>query len=279
MKIIVEPCAGLGNRFLSMASAYHWAVKLGAEFEVLWKAEAAMGAPAKAIFTLPDNVKLIELTNYGYKADLFGQIKYNNAVKRAARQADKTFEIEKIMDIYEKSGSEGIYKALTEGNPKTVYIRSLSQFYDVDDMKGAFDFIKPSKRVTRRIESIIGDVAGRRLVGVHIRRTDNVISMDNSPLELFKERMNEELKADAATVFYLATDSKEVEADFKETFGDKIITFKDKSFTRDDEQGIVDAYTEILCLARSEKILGSFYSTFSRMAAMMGGIPLEIVKK
>ena len=42
--IIVEPCAGLGNRFLGMASAYHWAKQTGDELTVLWKTERVMGA-------------------------------------------------------------------------------------------------------------------------------------------------------------------------------------------------------------------------------------------
>ena len=46
--IIVEPCAGLGNRFLGMASAYHWAQQTGDELTVLWKTERVMGAGNEA---------------------------------------------------------------------------------------------------------------------------------------------------------------------------------------------------------------------------------------
>ena len=46
--IIVEPCAGLGNRFLGMASAYHWAKQTGDELTVLWKTERVMGAVNEA---------------------------------------------------------------------------------------------------------------------------------------------------------------------------------------------------------------------------------------
>ena len=47
--IIVEPCAGLGNRFLGMASAYHWAQQTGDELTVLWKTERVMGARNEAL--------------------------------------------------------------------------------------------------------------------------------------------------------------------------------------------------------------------------------------
>jgi hypothetical protein len=36
---------------------------------------------------------------------------------------------------------------------------------------------------------------------------------------------------------------------------------------------------ELICLSHSKKIIGSFYSTYSRIAAMLSGIELEVVKK
>lgn len=39
------------------------------------------------------------------------------------------------------------------------------------------------------------------------------------------------------------------------------------------------AMIDILCLSRTLKIYGSFYSSFSEYAANMGNIPLVIVKK
>lgn len=40
------------------------------------------------------------------------------------------------------------------------------------------------------------------------------------------------------------------------------------------KEGITDMYT----LARTQKIYGSFQSSFSDMAAQIGGVPLEILK-
>ena len=67
--IIVEPCAGLGNRFLGMASAYHWAKQTGDELTVLWKTERVMGARNEAVFSLPEEIKIIHAKDFGYKGN------------------------------------------------------------------------------------------------------------------------------------------------------------------------------------------------------------------
>lgn len=54
-----------------------------------------------------------------------------------------------------------------------------------------------------------------RTIGVHIRRTDNVVSIQSSPLENFTNIMDEEIKKNANTKFYVASDDDEVKESLK----------------------------------------------------------------
>lgn len=275
--IIIEPCAGLGNRFIGLASAYHVAKELNQDMVVIWKRETVLGAAMDKLFTLPHKIKCEEISEYGYKLDFFGQIRGNIVKKKYRKMADSFFECDDIMNLYNEKGVEGV-KALFAGN-KNVYIKATNPFWNIFDIEGAFDFIKPAKEILDKKDKVLESAKDKKLVSVHIRRTDHIEAIKNSPLELFVDAMKAELESDADTYFYLASDDKGVESELREIFKERIITFSDKSLKRDDEQGIVDAYVEMLCLAAGSKILGSFNSTFSLMASRIGNIPLVVIKK
>ena len=54
--IIIEPCAGLGNKLLGMSSAYAVAQKLNRELIVMWKREVGCNVKAEELFDLPFRV-------------------------------------------------------------------------------------------------------------------------------------------------------------------------------------------------------------------------------
>lgn len=48
---------------------------------------------------------------------------------------------------------------------------------------------------------------------------------------------------------------------------------------RQDENGIADAVVDLFILSRTQRLYGSYWSSFSEVAAQIGNIPLEIVRK
>jgi hypothetical protein len=273
--IIIEPCAGLGNRFIALACAYNAAKELNTGLTVVWKRETVLGASMNQLFTLPPEVKVKECCEYGYKLDFFGQIRGNACRRKYRKMSDSFFECDEIMELYNQSGKAGVIKAIqSAGN---IYIKATNPFWDIFEADNAFDFITPNKEILDRRGKVLEGAAGKRLVGVHIRRTDHIEAITNSPLELFVERMNKELSEYPDTYFYLASDDKDVERQLKGIFDDRIITFDDKCLARDTVQGIKDAYVEMLCLSAGSRIFGSFNSTFSLMAAKFSNIPLEVI--
>ncbi len=88
-----------------------------------------------------------------------------------------------------------------------------------------------------------------------------------------------EISENPDTRFFLATDSGEVEMKLLEIFKDRIIIQPNKQLGRNNPGAIRDALVDMLCLSRTRKILGSYWSSFSESAALMGNLQLIIVKK
>lgn len=275
--IIVEPCAGLGNRFIALASAYRAAESLNEKLTVIWKSESVLGASMKELFFLPQDIDVVEIREFGYKKDFIGQIRGNIIKNKYRKMSDAFFSCDDIMELYNEKGEKGVSEVIKSNN--TVYIKATNPFFDIFNADNVFDFITPAADIAARRDAVLRASEGKRLVGVHIRRTDHIEAIKNSPLELFIERMDRELEAEPETYFYVATDSPDTEDELKQIFKDRIITFNDKCLKRETVSGIKDAYVEMLCLAAGEKIFGSFNSTFSLMAARLGNIPLIVVKK
>lgn len=275
--IIIEPCAGLGNRFIALASAYHAAKQLDKELVVIWKEESVLGAPMSALFELPREIKCVEISEYGYKQNLLGQLHGNRIKKKYRTLAGKFYECDDIMKLYDEKGREGVADQFMKYTD--VYVKATNPFWNIFDIDHAFDFISPKGAIEERKKQVLKEAEEKRLVGVHIRRTDHVESIRNSPLELFIEKMQEELEKREETFFYVATDDLETEETLRRKFGKRVLTFSGKTLERSSRQGIEDAYVEMLCLSAGDKILGSFNSTFSVMASRLGNIPLEVVKR
>jgi hypothetical protein len=148
---------------------------------------------------------------------------------------------------------------------------------------------------TWRLEASIGAAVDSitspfdsRTVGVHVRRGDAwnhpVLAGEyrRSPDDAFFSRMDRLLAADTGTTFFLATDSGETEERFRSRYGSAVFTNGGKRFVPSlhlqPKENQRDAVIDLFALARTSLILGSHYSTFSRMAAALGGARLVIAR-
>ncbi len=275
--IIVEPCAGLGNRFLGMASAYHWAQQTGDELTVLWKTERVMGARNEAVFSLPDGIRVIHAKDFGYKDKPFSHFRYQMLEKKLRKKADYFSDVDMTNDLFVEKGN-AYYEEVMKNNDLK-FIRAFSQFHDFSGIDRPLEFIKPTDYVREKADSVISGIDSSSNIGVHIRRTDNQVCINNSPIEVFIEAMEKEIEKDDRVTFYIASDDLDTILELKRRFGDRIYYMAEKNFERDSDKGIADAFAELICLSHANKIIGSFYSTYSRIAAMLSGIELEVVKK
>lgn len=274
--LYVQPTSGLCNRLRAIQSAYELSQRTGQELVVVWKCDGGMNIPAECIFNIKTNPKII---TFKYNSSC----KFLYILKRLRFEAfqffmkhrkDFLFLTDKdVCKILEESNRTEFQKIIKKH--KNVYIQTFS---DLTEIKKCDLFI-PSEQVLSRVSEVKSYCnIDKDTIGVHIRRTDNKESILHSPTQLFEQKMTEELKRNPKTKFYLATDSYEEEQKLAAKFGSAIMTFKNKDTSRTTFQGQIDAYAELLILSQCKELWGSYFSSFSDIAAIIGQIHKEIIK-
>ena len=115
-------------------------------------------------------------------------------------------------------------------------------------------------------------------IGVHVRRTDNQESIDDSPLHLFFEHLDACIGQHDDTTIYLATDDEVTKKSMRQRYSHRIITSPTQA-DRESTAGIIEGLVEMYTLSRTNYIYGSAGSTFSEMAAAIGQKPFEVVRR
>jgi hypothetical protein len=266
--LYVEPLGGLCNRMRTIASFYTLAREIGDELTVVWLRDAGMNCPGARLFSLPESVKMVEGP---YVSKL--QMRLRSVMRILTHRAEgRRFDV--TVENWEAK------RRLTPESVRAMRGRSLyaSSCYSLESEYEKYDYsiFRPAPDILETAEGVTKTFPSN-CVGIHIRRTDNTQSIAASRTGDFVDRMRREVEADPSVAFFLATDSPEEERALREMFPGRILTYEKRSLERDSEQGIVDAYVDYLCLAATRKIYGSFYSSFSRCAAALRNIELEIV--
>ena len=136
--------------------------------------------------------------------------------------------------------------------------------------------LRPRRELQERIDGIVGTFS-EKMIGVHVRRTDNIQSQNTSTDEAFFAAMDRELEAEPYAMFFLATDDGALKSRMMARYPGHVLIQHTPHVRRDTLEGMEEAVVDLWCLSKTEKILGSYYSSFSETAAELGGIPLEVV--
>lgn len=155
-----------------------------------------------------------------------------------------------------------------------VYVSTCSEIHPTQP--GLFGTLRLQRELESEVEELVAGF-GDHMVGVHIRRTDNVQSRTVSTDDDFRRAMAREVEAHPGTLFFLATDDLELKATLQAEFPGRILMQHIADVRRDTLGGMKQAVVDLFCLSRTHKILGSYYSSFSETAAEIGRIPLEVV--
>lgn len=273
--LTIVPTGGLANRMIALAAAFSLAKKSGRQLKVIWQKDNGLNAGFNDIFRYdPNNFRLLEVPSFVYnfyydlprKRNLFLPSLFHNLSKRnwiyhtgnKAETMDEEFFLKEALSPV-----------------KDLVINSCYPFYFYD--KKILDVLF---RVNDLVEKRIEEILGNRIpaVAIQIRRTDNSLSIKNSPVSLFRQTVDFVIEENPQTVFYLATDDQSIKKLFEKEFGDKIV-YNPSPAKRDTLEGIIDGMAEMEIMARCKKIYGSFSSTYSLMAAQKGDIDLIILKK
>lgn len=141
-----------------------------------------------------------------------------------------------------------------------------------------FNYFRPKQSLLEEINRRSAEFP-EVIYGIHIRQTDQIVSIRKSPVSLFIHKMEEVLKLEPEAHFYVSTDEPKVQEQLIQQFGSKILLLENKSFTRNSLQGMEAAVLDMFLLSKTRKIYGSFWSSFNEVAARLGQIPLEQLTK
>lgn len=157
---------------------------------------------------------------------------------------------------------------------RKVYIATCYEFFDTKlEMSSLFT---PSAVVKTAVEAATRRFEGR-VVGFHIRATDNAPALKQSPYALFEQTARKELETCPETVFFLATDNPEVKHRFLAAFGKRVVT-SDSELSRSSVGGMIAAAADMFALSHCNVIYGSHYSSFSEIAAELGGKQVRVLR-
>lgn len=256
--LIIQPIGGLCNRMRAINSAYLLAKERGDKLTVIWFENKELGCPFHELFKKNNEIRIINIRSKWNLVKLWYQFTcgfVNNEAIRAHK------------------GDGLLDEAFRKSLKKRTYIATEEHFYPCHD----YHLFVPTDEIIAKIKAITDRFQGNA-VGVHIRRTDNGPAMAKSTTEAFVRAMERELADNPETKFYLATDDFKEEENLRKHFGDIIISNENRDLSRDSISGIKDAMLDLYGLASTRKIIGSYFSSFTDIAADMKGIPKEIAE-
>lgn len=257
--LIIQPSGGLCNRMRVINSAYILAKKRNESLTVVWKNCDELNCPFEHLFQLPSELKVLNIRSDWNLKKLYLQFTSNQRVINSEIEDNKTAGV--LHDDF--------YHSLK----KNVYISTWEHFYP----SGDYHLFTPTPAIRKRIDAITAAFGGH-CVGVHIRRTDHTWAIENSPTTGFAAAMEQELELHPDTKFYLATDDAHEELILREKFPDCIISNTEKTLERSSIKGMEDALIDLMCLSSTTKIFGSYFSSFTDIAAEMNGIEKIVIE-
>ncbi len=255
-----------------MASALALAKAAGQPLTVYWFNTPALGCPYDKLFEPLDGVEVVGVqTSRLLRPFSAGAWRLRWAGLRG--QYDLFLSGDKLEELRER----GVDLVSEVAKAKRCGIETYGRCYEA--LPSYQDF-RPRPELLDEAERVFALASGDgdgRVVGVHIRRGDNEASIQVSPLDLFVARMQREVEQYPEVRFFLATDDPATEREVLERFPGRV-TVRAKELSRTRTSGVQDALVDLLILSKCPLILGSYWSSFSQMAAELGGRMLETVR-
>lgn len=273
--ITLEPQGGLANRMRAIASGLWLMKESSQELEVIWNLNEDLNCNFEILFNPIQDVSIIDkrekdfYVHHTNHPDLNKRIKgyFKNKLLGIGYCINET-------DFYNLIWKNKIAIDKIAKKNKNIYIRTCQEFgYNYNQFK----FFLPSQSIQQIIDQQVSKF-NKNTIGIHIRRTDNINSIVQSPIELFISKMEEEIHKNSNANFFLATDDKETEQKLLNRFESKIIVYK-KVLNRNLERGVIDAAVDLYCLSNTKYIYGSYWSSFSDIASRLGNIELKVLSK
>ena len=254
----------------AIASAYALTQRVGSSLDIVWFQDWGMQAAFTDIFQLTVQLPIREAT-------LRDKLLYD----RARRKNLYLTKLPQLLLFDHRIKEQMVTPLKRQGLDFEAWAHGHRCYMSCYQVFGSFpdslygELFRPVKEVMQKVDGFRGQFSSHT-IGLHIRRTDNVESIAKSPTQLFIDKVKEEIESHQDTRLFLATDDEGVKKEFRQQFGQRVIT-PAATATRSNVEGIRGGLVDMYTLAATQKIYGSAGSSFSPMAASVGGTELEII--
>ena len=273
-KLLFVPSGGLANRMRAMASAWQLAVHTGVKVETVWFCDWALNAPFHSIFEPIENAEMV-----AREAKAWEQLTLDRPRKRNFRipllyqqlRFAQRIDEWQVTPLKNKGFDFNKWAA-----GKNSYMSCYQDFGHVPNSVYKHLF-HPVGHIHEEMQGYHEQFSAHT-IGMHIRRTDNMESIERSPLSLFIDAGQREIDLHDDTRIFLATDDEGIKTALKAEFGNRIIT-SSKPAARNSIAGIRGGVAELWMLASTSTIYGSAGSSYSVMASKIGENKLEVLSK
>ncbi|MBQ9590307.1 MAG: hypothetical protein IJR29_09005 [Butyrivibrio sp.] len=281
-KMIIEPGGGLGNRLLFISSAYNLAKDCGiTDIKLMWRNNNECGCNFEDVISalpLPS-----EVVDMHFGKDSYAALIKSGRIIEALRKFFQGIGY-KVFRVYTKKYQLPIYQDMPQNeknvlkeyveknSEKIIYIEGYYSFYgdvNLSDVRFEEDIFEKVKEFKRNFGSYDA---------MHIRRTDNAVAIENSPTELFYDKVAEIVAADSNKKIYIATDDNSILENLKSKYPANIIS-STREVSRISSEGMKFALYEMLILSRADVLYASFGSTFTIIANAIGNNQMVVLKK
>jgi hypothetical protein len=286
--LVVRPVSGLCNRLGVISSYEILARRTGRELRVCWA--PSIGWSEETLGDLFDN-RFTEVTETDFEDLRRAALCLDKAVAMAGiGGVDRTLTWAPGTSLRQVFDTERFPVVTYRGSQRcdwlvTPLARATMLPRFMADYGRAVRTWRPVAALRHIVDSVAVEFRGLT-VGVHIRRGDALLGSSagayrRSSDDAFQSRMDRLIRSQPGIQFFLATDSEQTERRFRDRYGDALLTHGDKRFVLSipgyAKANQRDAVIDLFALARTRLVLGTNYSSFSQMAALMGDIKMERV--
>ncbi|MFY0607745.1 MAG: hypothetical protein JXR10_13595 [Cyclobacteriaceae bacterium] len=274
--LTLKPTGGLCNRMLAIDSAIQICRETNSPLHIHWVKNHYLNASFFELFE-PFMVSDIKITIHetSQKEVLYSDKELPHTKQKIYNWLIKRYQLLHFDQVYHSYETTRMIELghdfSTEIKNKNVLITSWTRL-----IPGNLDqtlFI-PTSHIQEYISKLTSKFSANN-IGVHIRRSDHLDAIANSPTELFIKKMNEEIAVNEDTCFFVASDSLREKQQLKSIFKDRIITSDAEDGDRNSSTGMQMAMIDLYCLSKTKKIYGSFSSTFSSVASELKNADFE----
>lgn len=248
--MIIFPRGGLGNRIRVINSAIELSKIRNEKLFVCWIKDVELNCDFELLFEKSIEFEMIKFRKF--------YIIFLKLLNKFHTNFPDLVITQFIFRYYHFNIN--INKPYVISDYKKTIIWTWNKFYDYKEMHLHFN-----EDIYKRTLSICKEFTDST-IGIHIRMSDNLQSIAQSPPSLFELKMDQILASDINTKFFLCTDDLDVKNCFLNKYRNSLIT-QNIEFDRNSEENIIGAAVDMMCLSKTNLIYGPYFSSFSEVAA------------